>query len=223
MIRFHMVLIGIVGLAVSTLLGAAATFGQAALAAHPGRWTSGDLQRTRMIRNCLDRPWGHRGPTPEQVWKIRQSITPTQRSQLNATVHRYQQKERTRRGIPTRPSWAAPPRPPSVVLPSTPVRRSGLATERPCAENNPIRPRSANLVGGGPAPRPAGQSVPGKPTTAAWSQHARLSPTIDVVHQSMRLRPRKGGAWRASLLWSHDSQNQLAFTAPNPLACPDQP
>jgi len=73
---------------------------QAALAAHPERWTSGDLQRSRMIRNYLDRPWGHRGPTPEQVWKTRQTTTPTQRSQLNATVHRYRQEERTQRGIP---------------------------------------------------------------------------------------------------------------------------
>jgi len=25
------------------------------------------------------------------------------------------------------------------------------------------------------------------------------------------------------LLWSHDSQNQLAFTTPKPLSCPGQP
>jgi hypothetical protein len=73
---------------------------QAALAAHPGRWTSKDLRRARMIRNGLGRPWGHRGPTPEQVWQTRQPNTSTQRSQLNTTVDRYRQEERTRRGIP---------------------------------------------------------------------------------------------------------------------------
>jgi len=73
---------------------------QAALAAHPGRWTSKDLQQARMIRNHLGRPWGHRGPTPEQVWQTRQPITSTQRSQLNTTVDRYRQEERTRRGTP---------------------------------------------------------------------------------------------------------------------------
>jgi hypothetical protein len=73
---------------------------QAALAAHPGRWTSGDLKRTRMIRNRLGRPWGHRGPTPEQVWQTRKPITLHQRSQFNTTVDRYRQEERTRRGIP---------------------------------------------------------------------------------------------------------------------------
>jgi hypothetical protein len=73
---------------------------QAALAAHPGRWTTEDLQRARMIRNRLGRPWGHRGPTPEQVWQTRQSVTGFQRSQLNATVDRYRQEERIRRGVP---------------------------------------------------------------------------------------------------------------------------
>jgi hypothetical protein len=73
---------------------------QAALDAHPGRWTSDDLQRARMIRNRLGRPWGQRGPTPEDVWQSRQPITSTQRSDLNTTVDRYQQEERTRRGIP---------------------------------------------------------------------------------------------------------------------------
>jgi Spy/CpxP family protein refolding chaperone len=73
---------------------------QAALAAHPGHWTTSDLQQARMIRNRLGRPWGHRKPTPEQVWQSRQPLTSTQRSQLNTTVRRYRQEERTRRGIP---------------------------------------------------------------------------------------------------------------------------
>lgn len=73
---------------------------QAALADRPGRWTSNDLRQARMIRNRLGRPWGHRGPTPEDVWQSRQPITSTQRSRLNATVDRYREEERTRRGIP---------------------------------------------------------------------------------------------------------------------------
>jgi hypothetical protein len=48
----------------------------------------------------LGRPWGHRGPTPEQVWQTRQPITSVQRSQLNTTFDRYREEERTRRGIP---------------------------------------------------------------------------------------------------------------------------
>jgi hypothetical protein len=73
---------------------------QATLAAHPGRWTREDLRRARTIRNRLGRPWGHRGPTPEQVWQTRQPITASQRSRLRTTVDRYRQEQRTRRGIP---------------------------------------------------------------------------------------------------------------------------
>ena len=73
---------------------------QAALAGLPKRWTTEDLHRARSIRNRLGRPWGHRGPTPQLVWQTRQPITPIQRSQLNATVNRYRQEERIRRGIP---------------------------------------------------------------------------------------------------------------------------
>ena len=73
---------------------------QAALAAHPGRWISQDLHHTRMFRNCLGRPWGHRGPTPEQVWQTRRPITSTQRSQLTLPVDRYHPEYLTRSGIP---------------------------------------------------------------------------------------------------------------------------
>jgi transposase InsO family protein len=75
------------------------TDNQATLAGHPGRWTSEDLQRARTIRNQLGRPWGHRGPTPAEAWG-RRNVTPAQRRQLQSTVHRYQQEERSRRGIP---------------------------------------------------------------------------------------------------------------------------
>ena len=71
---------------------------QAALAGHPGRWTNRDLQRTRLIRNRLGRPWGHRGPTPEDAWK-QSHVTASQRRQLQATVNRYRQEELAQRGI----------------------------------------------------------------------------------------------------------------------------
>jgi hypothetical protein len=73
---------------------------QAALTGHPGRWTSKDLRRAWMLRNRLGRPWGHRGLTPEEAWQRRKPITPPQRSQLQTTVDRYRQEERTKKGIP---------------------------------------------------------------------------------------------------------------------------
>jgi hypothetical protein len=72
---------------------------QAALAGHPRRWTYEDLQRARNIRNRLGRPWGHRGPTPEEAWRQR-LVTATQRRQLQATVNRYKKEELAQRGIP---------------------------------------------------------------------------------------------------------------------------
>jgi hypothetical protein len=72
---------------------------QAALAGHPGRWTSKDLQRARLIRNRYGRPWGHRGPTPEERWK-QSHVTAFQRRQLQATVNRYRKEELAQRGIP---------------------------------------------------------------------------------------------------------------------------
>ena len=72
---------------------------QAALAGHPGRWTEKDLQRARNIRNRFGRPWGHRGPTPQEAWK-HSHATAFQRRQLQATVNRYRKEELAQRGIP---------------------------------------------------------------------------------------------------------------------------
>lgn len=72
---------------------------QATLAGHPGHWTSNDLQRARLIRNRLGRPWGHRGSTPEDAWRQGQ-VTASQRRQLQATVNRYRQEELVQKGIP---------------------------------------------------------------------------------------------------------------------------
>jgi hypothetical protein len=117
---------------------------QAALAAHPGCWTSRDLQRTRIIRNRLGRPWGHRGPLPEQVWQTRNPITLYQRSQLNTTVDRYRQEERTRRKIPDEAvlGGAAQASVDRVAI-SRALRRHGYlsATRRPVTP--PVRHRGA--------------------------------------------------------------------------------
>jgi len=82
---------------------------------------------------------------------------------------------------------------------AVPVRGTGLAIGRPCVENSPTRPRSASSAAGR-ALRPAGQSVPGRPTTAAWTQLVRSSPTAHAVHRPTQPHWQKGGAWRASLL-----------------------
>ena len=117
---------------------------QAALSTHPGRWTSRNLHHARMIRNRLGRPWGYRKPTPEQVWQTRESITSTQRSRLNATVDRYQQEERTRRGIPDEAVLgdAAQASVGRVAI-SRALRKHGYLSITRRLVTPPIRPRSA--------------------------------------------------------------------------------
>jgi len=117
---------------------------QAALAAHPGCWSRKDLHRARMIRNCLGRPWGHRGPTPEQVWQRRKPITPTQRSQLNTTVDRYRQEEHTRRGIADEAvlGGAAQASVDRVAI-SRALRQHGYLSTTRRLVTPPIRPRTA--------------------------------------------------------------------------------
>jgi hypothetical protein len=117
---------------------------QAALAAHPGRWTREDLHRARMIRNRLGRPWGHRGPTPEQVWQTRQPMTPTQRSRLTTTVDRYRQEERTQRGIPDKAvlGGAAQASVDRVAI-SRALKQHGYLSVTRRLVNPPIKPRTA--------------------------------------------------------------------------------
>lgn len=56
---------------------------------HPFRWTSDDLQRARELANMISRPWGHRGPTPEEAWQAREPITAEQRAEFKAVLTRH--------------------------------------------------------------------------------------------------------------------------------------
>jgi hypothetical protein len=46
---------------------------------HPLRWTSDDVEHARQLANTISRPWGHRGPTPEESWQAREPIDADQR------------------------------------------------------------------------------------------------------------------------------------------------
>jgi len=116
---------------------------QAALAAHPGRWTREDFQRARPIRNRLGRPWGHRGSTPEEVWQTREPITLPQRRQLNATVDRYRQEERTRRGIPDEAPLDAAHASVDRVAISRALKQHGYLSLTRRLITPPIKPRNA--------------------------------------------------------------------------------
>jgi hypothetical protein len=57
------------------------------------------MRRARRVRNELGRPWGDRGPTPQDVWQRRKPITSSQRRLLRYSVDHFQNEERTRRGV----------------------------------------------------------------------------------------------------------------------------
>lgn len=49
---------------------------------HAGYWTSPDLHGARLQLNRLRRPWGAEGPTPEEKWESRDSLTMDERDVL---------------------------------------------------------------------------------------------------------------------------------------------
>ena len=51
----------------------------AAMAEHPGIWTPEDCDWARQQANRLARPWGHGGPTPQEVWESRVPIPEEER------------------------------------------------------------------------------------------------------------------------------------------------
>lgn len=51
-----------------------------------GGWSSDDIEAARRCGNTLNRPWGVRGPTPEQRWAAR-PVSVDRRALFLATVH----------------------------------------------------------------------------------------------------------------------------------------
>jgi transposase InsO family protein/transposase-like protein len=62
-------------------------------AGHAGYWTSPDLHAARLRLNRLRRPWGADGPTPEEKWESRASLTMDERDVL------FENLERTRHAL----------------------------------------------------------------------------------------------------------------------------
>jgi hypothetical protein len=85
------------------------THHQAARSGRPGEWTCDDAEAARLEANETARPWGHRGPTPAEVWQQRQPIRDAERAAFGATVRRMQDEERRRRQaeVPAQPGRQA--------------------------------------------------------------------------------------------------------------------
>ena len=66
---------------------------------HPFRWTSTDVEHARQLANTLSRPWGHRGPSPEEAWEQRATITAEEREEFQQAVARHRSQARTDLGL----------------------------------------------------------------------------------------------------------------------------
>ena len=65
---------------------------------HPQQWTGEDLNAARQLTNRISRPWGARGPTPEERWTMRAPISPEERDTFAAEVMRQRQEARRELG-----------------------------------------------------------------------------------------------------------------------------
>jgi transposase InsO family protein len=73
----------------------------AAAEQHPFRWTSDDVEAARKLANTLSRPWGYRGPTPEEAWQSRKRLDETERAAFRAAVERERAAARQELDLPT--------------------------------------------------------------------------------------------------------------------------
>lgn len=62
------------------------THHQASRRGFPGQWTCEDMEAARLQANETARPWGHRGPTPEESWQARAKVSRSERSAFARTV-----------------------------------------------------------------------------------------------------------------------------------------
>ena len=61
---------------------------EAARQGRPYEWTAEDLEAARLRTNTMTRPFGHRGPTPEELWRGRSNISSDRRKRFVSDVER---------------------------------------------------------------------------------------------------------------------------------------
>ncbi|NLF32537.1 MAG: transposase family protein [Planctomycetes bacterium] len=66
---------------------------------HPGRWTSDDVAGAGLQLNVALRPWGPRGPTPQELWQRRPVITSGQRARFIDCVAAMREQIREEHGM----------------------------------------------------------------------------------------------------------------------------
>ena len=75
----------------------------------PGQWTLDDAAAALAEANCLARPRGERGPSPDTAWAARPRLSAEQRHLFAEAVARQRDLERTREGLVTEGTPEAAP------------------------------------------------------------------------------------------------------------------
>ena len=70
---------------------------------HPFQWTSEDVEHARQLANTISRPWGHKGPTPEEAWKAREPIDTDRRRAFQQTLDQNRPQAAADLGLPDTP------------------------------------------------------------------------------------------------------------------------
>ena len=71
---------------------------EAARQERPCRWTINDCEAARLQALQTARPWGVRGPTPEEAWSRREPVTPELRRRFQQAIVFFEEEERKQRG-----------------------------------------------------------------------------------------------------------------------------
>jgi transposase InsO family protein len=71
---------------------------EAARHGRPGDWTTDDCEAARLQANETARPWGAKGPTPDQAWQDRQPCSYQDRVRFQAHVNSEERKARLEQG-----------------------------------------------------------------------------------------------------------------------------
>jgi transposase InsO family protein len=66
----------------------------------PAQWTCEDVAYAQAEANATARPKGPTGPTPDQIWPTRPTITADQRSSFDRAVDRHRDQVRLQQGLP---------------------------------------------------------------------------------------------------------------------------
>jgi transposase InsO family protein len=67
----------------------------------PTSWSADDLAFAQAEANATARPQGPRGPTPDDLWSLRNPITDSQRTTFAETIERHRRDIQAREGHPT--------------------------------------------------------------------------------------------------------------------------